>query len=138
MIVIYDKGISHCQVCHFCIVLFAIYQKLYYVIIQVNVVCGNRCICYSRNSLPNCCDCRVKCFPAAARVSIENGKSIRMSELQVGDRVQSGRQIQVDFIAGSLESAYSLIWGSHEIWGKGAVAAAVFQLQQESPLKPEK
>ena len=22
-------------------------------------------------------------------------------------------------IAGSLESAYSLIWGSHEIWGKG-------------------
>ena len=23
------------------------------------------------------------------------------------------------FIAGSLESAYSLIWGSHKIWGKG-------------------
>ena len=23
------------------------------------------------------------------------------------------------FIAGSLESAYSLIWGSHEIWGQG-------------------
>ena len=22
-------------------------------------------------------------------------------------------------IAGSLESAYSLIWGSHKIWGKG-------------------
>ena len=22
-------------------------------------------------------------------------------------------------IAGSLESAYSLIWGSHDIWGKG-------------------
>ena len=24
-----------------------------------------------------------------------------------------------NFIAGSLESAYSLIWGSHKIWGKG-------------------
>ena len=23
------------------------------------------------------------------------------------------------FIAGSLELAYSLIWGSHKIWGKG-------------------
>ena len=23
------------------------------------------------------------------------------------------------FIAGSLELAYSLIWGSHQIWGKG-------------------
>ena len=25
----------------------------------------------------------------------------------------------VHFIAGSLELAYSLIWGSHKIWGKG-------------------
>ena len=25
----------------------------------------------------------------------------------------------VFMIAGSLESAYSLIWGSHKIWGKG-------------------
>ena len=25
----------------------------------------------------------------------------------------------VTIIAGSLESAYSLIWGSHKIWGKG-------------------
>ena len=25
----------------------------------------------------------------------------------------------IQVIAGSLESAYSLIWGSHKIWGKG-------------------
>ena len=31
-----------------------------------------------------------KCFPATARLSLENGKSIMMSELQVGDRVQTG------------------------------------------------
>ena len=30
-----------------------------------------------------------------------------------------GFLILFSFIAGSLESAYSLIWGSHKIWGKG-------------------
>ena len=40
-----------------------------------------------------CCKCQKKkkvCFPAAARVSLENGKHIKMSELQIGDRVQTG------------------------------------------------
>ena len=27
--------------------------------------------------------------------------------------------LKICVIAGSLESAYSLIWGSHKIWGKG-------------------
>ena len=27
--------------------------------------------------------------------------------------------VNIAIIAGSLESAYSLIWGSHKIWGKG-------------------
>ena len=30
------------------------------------------------------------CFPGTARVSLENGKSITMAELQVGDRVRTG------------------------------------------------
>ena len=33
------------------------------------------------------------CFPSSATVSIENGKSISMSNLQVGDRVQTGIHI---------------------------------------------
>ena len=36
-----------------------------------------------------CCTC--KCFPATARVSLENGKSVAMSELQVGDKVKTGK-----------------------------------------------
>ena len=36
-----------------------------------------------------CCECS-SCFPAKARVSLENGKHKTMAELQVGDRVQTG------------------------------------------------
>ena len=38
-----------------------------------------------------CCDC----FPASAKVSLENGKSVTMSELQMGDAVKSGELIFV-------------------------------------------
>ena len=33
-----------------------------------------------------CCNC----FPASAKISLENGKSITMSDLQIGDAVKSG------------------------------------------------
>ena len=35
--------------------------------------------------------------------------------------IQSKSRLKSNFtlIAGSLELAYSLIWGSHKIWGKG-------------------
>ena len=33
------------------------------------------------------------CFPATARLTLENGKSITMSELQIGDKVQTGINI---------------------------------------------
>ena len=36
-----------------------------------------------------CKKCK-NCFPGTARLTLENGKSITMSELQVGDRVQTG------------------------------------------------
>ena len=35
-----------------------------------------------------CCKC--SCFPSAARVNLDNGKLGAMSELQVGDKVQTG------------------------------------------------
>ena len=31
------------------------------------------------------------CFPHGAKVKIENGNSVQMSELQIGDRVQAGK-----------------------------------------------
>ena len=40
-----------------------------------------------------CCryvDRTPECFPAAARVFLENGKMVKISELQIGDRVQTG------------------------------------------------
>ena len=46
-----------------------------------------------KNTNKECCKCINKfpsCFPAAASVSLENGKLVKMSELQTGDRVQTG------------------------------------------------
>ena len=42
--------------------------------------------CYNTEN-NNCNDCS---FPASARVFLENGQSVPMSELKIGDRVQSG------------------------------------------------
>ena len=33
---------------------------------------------------------KCRCFPATARLTLDNGKSVMMSELQKGDRVQTG------------------------------------------------
>ena len=33
------------------------------------------------------------CFPSMAKIKLENGVSITMSELQVGDQVQTGNEI---------------------------------------------
>ena len=35
------------------------------------------------------------CFPAHAEVKVENGKSLKMYELQIGDKVQTGKQILI-------------------------------------------
>ena len=65
--------------------------------------CGCRCgTCFIDPSLADlltpqgfhgavCCHC--KCFPSIARVSLENGKSKTMTELQIGDKVQTGRHM---------------------------------------------
>ena len=31
------------------------------------------------------------CFPSVAKVKVENGKLLAMSELQIGDKVQTGK-----------------------------------------------
>ena len=50
----------------------------------------NGCKCVElRDGQWHCCDCH-RCFPSTARVSYENGKSVTMFELQIGDRVQTG------------------------------------------------
>ena len=33
---------------------------------------------------------RKKCFPSMAKVNVENGESVTMSELQIGDKVKTG------------------------------------------------
>ena len=40
-----------------------------------------------------CCDCKDPCFPSTARASLENGRSVTMAELQIGDKVQTGRDL---------------------------------------------
>ena len=37
------------------------------------------------------------CFPASATLRLENGNLVRMSELQVGDRVQTGASLHCIF-----------------------------------------
>ena len=55
---------------------------------------GKRCASCKRYYKPGlgswrCCECN-PCFPAEARVSLESGKSLTMSELEIGDRIQTG------------------------------------------------
>ena len=39
----------------------------------------------------SCCDCGEKnCFPSTSKIKLANGKSVMMSELQLGDQVQTG------------------------------------------------
>ena len=44
-----------------------------------------------------CVGCVLQCFPSTARVSLENGESVSMSELQKGDRVQTGNHISLPY-----------------------------------------
>ena len=50
-------------------------------------------ICDGIPAAKQCCGC--DCFPAAARVSLGNGKSTTMSELKIGDRVQTGSPFDI-------------------------------------------
>ena len=50
------------------------------------------------------------CFPSVGKVVIENGKSVTMSELQKGDRVQTGIDQQVSTTDILFVSATRLIY----------------------------
>ena len=49
-----------------------------------------QCDVYDRTSVGRRDCCRCWCFPSTARVNLENGNLVTMSELQIGDRVQTG------------------------------------------------
>ena len=47
------------------------------------------------NEPDHCCDCDDSggiCFPGESTLNLQSGKSVKMSELQVGDRVQTGKK----------------------------------------------
>ena len=68
---------------------------------------GYNCACNSNNddgydcfrgATCDTCQCTGKCaecFPSSAKVRLENGKSVTMSELQIKDQVQTGMFISV-------------------------------------------
>ena len=50
----------------------------------------DQCVCASCSPPPPPPDDDDDCFPSTATVNLDNGKTVMMSELEVGDRVQSG------------------------------------------------
>ena len=39
------------------------------------------------------------CFPAMAEVKLKNGKSVTMSELKIGNKVQTGIDLVISFLS---------------------------------------
>ena len=46
----------------------------------------------------HCCNCSSTCFPSEASLILENGKSVAMSQLQVGDKVETGKLNSTYFV----------------------------------------
>ena len=46
---------------------------------------------------PECCSCdsddSSDCFPSSARLSLGDGQSVLMSDLKIGDKVQTGEDV---------------------------------------------
>ena len=65
-----------------------------------NLICQNEVYYYCKNmcwpDVFSCCDCvkreTPRCFPSTSKVNLENGKSVPMSDLQLGDQVQTGKK----------------------------------------------
>ena len=55
--------------------------------------CNCGCDVCNNNNHAVCCGCSPSCFPSRATVFLENGKSVRMSELKTGDKVQTGKYV---------------------------------------------
>ena len=41
------------------------------------------------------------CFPSTAKVKVANGKTVSMTDLQIGDQVQTGKDIWINFVINS-------------------------------------
>ena len=79
--------------------------------------CTLACFNRDRNRNWQCSGtCRADCFPSTAKVTLENGKSIKMSELQVGDRVQTGTDINTFQMTYKCLQYFSLIHTSVNIY----------------------
>ena len=56
------------------------------------------CFGYYRQKEANpcvCVACGDSCFPSSAKVILENGEVVTIPELQIGDKVQTGKSIFV-------------------------------------------
>ena len=88
--------VSHCCPCE-CPCFLGLVQSTG---VQVCNPCGCACgVCENGVGGLKCCNCPFSssgsCFPTTARVNLEGGKSVTMSELQIGDRVQTGKDIKL-------------------------------------------
>ena len=63
------------------------------------VICNKQGKCTGPNPF-KCYNCaEVDCFPGTAKVNLHNGKSVKMSELQIGDQVKTGiAKVLFDFL----------------------------------------
>ena len=60
--------------------------------------CIGFCVLSRQVPTYHCCDCpppppKRRCFPSTAKISLKNGKFVKMSQLQVADQVQIGTHI---------------------------------------------
>ena len=63
---------------------------------------GTNCNCFHGSDIGSC-------FPSSATVSLENGKSVTMSQLQIGDQVQTGTDSQIYLIMYLIQHYYSVL-----------------------------
>ena len=84
--------------------------------------CKNRCYPDSRS----CCDCTYppkECFPSTSKVKLADGKSVRMSELQLGDQVQTGN---------TFLSHLNMAQGSKQEIGKQSITQTTNNMSEKS------
>ena len=64
----------------------------------------------------------MKCFPSTASVNLEDGKSALMSELKVGDRVQTGvvENFKTYFLVQPFFKRFNQTMGGSRVSQKGA------------------
>ena len=98
----------------------------------------DRC-CWDKEYNKECClpddDCYDPgCFPSMARVSLENGKSATMSELRVGDKVQTGKK---KFIVCNMKYEFDCLVSKARVYLKNGQYFAMSELQVGDSNRPQ-